>query len=146
MTAPSFRPQLTIPQWLELPPYIRMKLAKLFNIKRSTGAEVHNNVLVSDGHTHKDLATVTVEKMQEYTGRDTTDFYELLNLTIGKVYDEYESDINSKVAEQNGIKDKLNEEKLTALQEYTKDIENYIEELGLTMKQAPKKRGRPKKV
>lgn len=142
---PLFEPQITIPQWLELPMNVRLKLKKIFNIPKSTGCEVHNNIVVSDGHTHKDLAHVTLQKMQAYTGSTSTDFYELLNNTINIVYNDYQKEINNKMEEELEMQDTLNREKIEAIKEYTREISSSLGELGQTITQPVKRRGRPRK-
>jgi hypothetical protein len=71
--------------WLGLPKETRQKLANLFNIPRSTFTHVEGNVVVSDGYTLRDLALISKESLQEYTGETHDDFYKLLEATIEKL-------------------------------------------------------------
>ena len=82
-----FTPQLTIPQWLSLQMPIRLRLKSIFNIPRSSGSEVVNTTVLSDGHTHGDLAVITVEKMQQYLSSDEQDFYKLLVQVVDSFVD-----------------------------------------------------------
>lgn len=78
--------QLTIPQWLSLTAEQRASLKVLFQIPRSSGTLVEDNRVVTDGYTHPDLAHITVEKMQDFTGKTKEeDFYKLFSLTLEKV-------------------------------------------------------------
>lgn len=138
-----FTPQLTIPQWLSLPMPIRLRLKSIFSIPRSSGSEVVNTVVMSDGHTHADLAVVTVEKMQQYLFSDETDFYKLISQVVDKVTREYNDEINAKIATEVENKARASEEKLNAIREYTKEISNYVDDLRDVP--AKKKPGRPRK-
>lgn len=71
--------QLTTTQWLQLPMSVRMELKKIFNIPRSQGTLVEDNRVVSDGYTHPDLAHITIEQMQAFTGSTSDDFFNLFN-------------------------------------------------------------------
>lgn len=75
---------MTTTQWLGLSMPLRMKLKEVFVIPRSSGTHVQDNTIISDGHTHGDLAHITVEKMQTYLHSEETDFFELLNASINK--------------------------------------------------------------
>lgn len=77
--------QLTIPQWLDLPIDVRSRLKVVFGIPRSSGTMVEDNRVVTDGHTHPDLAFITPEKMQAYTGSKETEFFSLFEATLDKV-------------------------------------------------------------
>jgi len=70
--------QLTRPQWLALSVPIRRKLIELFDIPRSASTEVIDGVVASDGHTHEDLAVITLEKVQVLLDSTETDFYSLM--------------------------------------------------------------------
>jgi len=71
--------------WLGLSKETRLKLAELFDLSRSTFTHVEGNTVVSDGYSLRDLAGITKEKMQEYTGETHDDFYKLLEATIEKL-------------------------------------------------------------
>lgn len=78
--------QLTIPQWLALTAEQRATLKVLFQVPRSSGTLVEDNRVVTDGHTHPDLAHITVEKLQAFTGKaKEQDFFKLFELTLKKI-------------------------------------------------------------
>lgn len=80
--------QLTTTQWLALPIEVRNKLKEVFGIPRSEGAFVQDNKVLSDGHNHRDLSVITMEKMQAYLGvgaMPTDTFYGLFDQVIEKV-------------------------------------------------------------
>lgn len=74
--------QLNTHEWLELPLPIRFKLIELFNIPRSSGTLVQDNTVISDGYTYKDLAHITVEKMQKYLQLGVENFDELFIVLV----------------------------------------------------------------
>lgn len=81
--------QLTTTQWLGLPMDVRTRLKEVFGIPRSEGARIEDNRVMSDGHSHRDLSVVTVERMQEYLGNPRQkDFFKLLDQVLSKVGDE----------------------------------------------------------
>lgn len=104
-------PQMTIPQWLSLPITVRLRLKALFNVPRSSGTEVLNQTVMSDGHTHKDLAHITVEKMQAFLGVKTTDFFDLLNEVVSKVSLELSQTTEQKMAAARKEKEELERQK-----------------------------------
>lgn len=87
-------PQITIPQWLALPIEVRTRLKAIFNIPRSKGTELLDNKVVSDGHTHPDLARITLEAMKEYLNAgpvsEDDDFFAVLNAVLNKVTNDIE--------------------------------------------------------
>ena len=88
-----FQPQLTIPQWLELPWEVRHHLVHLFSIPRSSGTETLDGRIMTDGYTHADLKHITVAKMQAYLDSHEEGFFALFNQVIKKVNREmYEAD------------------------------------------------------
>ncbi len=81
--------QLTTTQWLALSPAVKSKLKELFAIPRSEGTQMIDNRVLSDGHNHRDLARITVEAMQNYTGnKKQKDFFKLFEATLAKVEEE----------------------------------------------------------
>lgn len=58
--------QLNTVQWISLPSETRSKLVEVFNIPRSGNTEVEDQTVVTDGYTHRDLSTITIEKMQGF--------------------------------------------------------------------------------
>lgn len=85
----SIQPQLSVPDWVSLPQDIRTKLKNQFQIPRSGGSEVQTfstgNRIVSDGHTHQDLKAISLEKLQEFVGSNSQDFYGLFQQAIDKL-------------------------------------------------------------
>lgn len=71
--------------WMEIALEKKARLVEVFQLERTGGSEVHDNVLVSDGHTIKDLMGITKEKMEEYVG-STAEFSRLWELTLAKVH------------------------------------------------------------
>ena len=73
---------LSVPQWLQFSREVRVKLRDAFDMKRSGGSEMQQidgkSFQTSDGHTHADLQAITLEKLQEFTKSESTDFYALL--------------------------------------------------------------------
>lgn len=63
--------------WLQLSQETRRKIATEMNIPKSSGVEVAGGRVLCDGHTVYDLQAITVEKLQEKTGLDISDFYAL---------------------------------------------------------------------
>lgn len=83
---------LSVPEWLKLSADTRTKLAEIFQISKSKGAQIETmgeqSVVKSDGHTHEDLQAITVEKMQGYLGENfngVQDFLMLFNTVVRKV-------------------------------------------------------------
>jgi len=138
---------MTIPQWLELPYPVRSRLKIVFGIPRSAGTEVHNNIVISDGHTHLDLAHITVEAMQDFLKVKEADFHILLNRTIEKIWNEHEAELQANLDKAKEKKLSLASEKIDAFKSYTKELNDFAEDLGIKVEsESPKRRGRPKKV
>ena len=144
---PQFRPQVTIPQWLQIPMNIRLRLAKIFGIQKSSGCEIVNNTVVSDGFDHEDLAGISVEKMKIYTGLTVDDFFELFNETLGKVYAEYDNEINKKIDAAIEKRDEEIQQQIDTLTEKAEEMKIHIENIGNQISDGttPKRRGRPPK-
>lgn len=80
------QPHLCIHDWLSLDNAVRNKLIEIFNIPKSGGVVMQDNVCLSDGHTAEDLAVVTVELMRKHLGTPLVkDFYALLNTVIDMI-------------------------------------------------------------
>lgn len=89
------QPLLAYNVWLSLPHETRRKLETLFQIPRTGevivrvgGMTPEGNIggeATQDGHSAKDLYAITIEKMQEFTGIDSDDFYLLFNQTVAFV-------------------------------------------------------------
>lgn len=135
--------QLTTVQWLELPIEIRGKLREIFNIPKSTGAQILNKTVVSDGFTHQDLSVVTVEAMQAFLRSDVDDFWKLMEMTLKRVYEMRDTDLKVQIAEAKEEKEKLSESKAEALADLAREMESIAKSAEATF---AKKRGRPRKV
>jgi hypothetical protein len=131
-------PQLTIPQWLSFSYQIKQRLIEIFNIPKSSGSLVENNKVISDGHTHNDLLSISVEKMQEYLNSTETDFYALFNAILEKLEKE------QKEVEDNDQKLKEEQESLQ-VEQYQKDVVEAIKNVTEMAQVVVKKRGRPAK-
>ncbi len=91
----DIQPLLAYNTWLSLPRETRAKLVVLFNIPRSgenivrtASVSPQGNIqgeVTSDGHSAKDLYAITIEKMQEYTGIISPDFYFLFDATLNRL-------------------------------------------------------------
>lgn len=92
---------------------IRLKLKTIFDIHRSEGTTVHNNIVISDGHSHSDLSKINVESMQRFTGKKSEDFSELYNETLDKVYEEYTKELEDRAALEIKERAKLEKKSLT---------------------------------
>lgn len=68
---------------------VRSQLKQVFGIPRSEGTRIEDNRVMSDGHTHRDLSVVTVERMQEYLKNPKqSDFFKLFEQVLSKVEEE----------------------------------------------------------
>lgn len=109
--------RLSVNEWLSLDRDMRKQLRELFSIPQSTYSHVSGGIVLSDGSTYEDLAAITIEKLEEYTG-EKGDFKTLFIKTLEK--------LNS--LDNQNVYGKLNEEaETTSTQSETK------------------RRGRPKK-
>jgi hypothetical protein len=80
--------QLVKPQWLKIPLETRRELIKIFEIPRTEATMIMggtNSIVLSDGHSHKDLEAITVEKMQKYLDSELTDFFQLFDMVLDKI-------------------------------------------------------------
>lgn len=137
--------QLTIPQWLSLPPELKSRLKEIFAIPRSTGAQIMDNKVLSDGHTHEDLAHITVEKMQKFLSckeGDSEDFWDLFHEVLVKLNKEWESEKQVAKKEYEKTSEEAKERKAEALA----DLAQKMEEIATEAEQVIRKRGRPRKA
>lgn len=82
------QPSISEHQWVELPQALRNKLVLLFDIPKTGGVTIYANKVQSDGHTHRDLQAITVEKMKLYLGKgyeDDNNYFDLLENVIQKL-------------------------------------------------------------
>lgn len=135
-----FSPQITTSQWLLLPFEVRQYLVTEFKIPRSSYTLVQDNKVMADGYTHDDLATITIEKMQHFTGSKETNFYTLFDQVFAVIEEKRQAktqlELTRKAEEQ--------EAEVKALQEIT--AEQITNQLTDVAKQIVKNRGgRPRK-
>jgi hypothetical protein len=71
--------------WLSLSRETRERIAILLEIPKSTGVTVQGGVVISDGYTYQDLATVTLEKLQLFMNEAEPDFYKLFGKLVHNV-------------------------------------------------------------
>jgi hypothetical protein len=119
--------QLTKPQWLNIPLEMRIKLINIFKIPRSEATMTSggtNSVILSDGHSHKDLESITIDKMQVYLGSQLTDFYQLFD----KVLEKLNEDNKFSVEEESK---KVETENIAKWLMIIKNIRSQAHELGL---------------
>jgi hypothetical protein len=106
---PPITPQVSVPQWLSIPVEVRIKMRKLFSLPRSEASHVtiggFESKTNSDGHTAKDLSVITLEKLQEFTGDQSSDFFGQLNLLV--------SQLTAPVETTEAVLKKMNEDKLS---------------------------------
>lgn len=115
--------QLNTVQWISLPREVRLKLIEIFDIPRSSDTEVENNTVITDGYTHRDLATITVEKMQAYL-LDTTeeDYFKLFHRVLGEIQiilDAEEAKKNPPIVINTNVEEITNETKETKQEQTT---------------------------
>ncbi len=81
--------QIVIPQWLALPITTRMKLVEVFKIPRTGGSHVQSGInggqVITDGYTHDDLATMTLERLQVFASSTEPDFFKVFEEVINKL-------------------------------------------------------------
>lgn len=135
--------QLTIPQWLSLPPELKNRLKELFDIPKSAGAQIMDQKLLSDGHTHDDLAHITVEKMQAFLETKEEDFWELMSQVLVKLNQEWELEKQMSKKEYEKMKQEQKERKAEALADLAQKMEEIANEAEQVMRP---KRGRPRKA
>jgi hypothetical protein len=68
--------------WMSLPLLTRQRLAVTLEIPRTGSTEVFGRTVITDGYTDKDLATVTLAKLQEFMVSKSDNFFELLDILI----------------------------------------------------------------
>lgn len=137
------RQQLTIPQWLDLPVETRKKLKEVFSIPRSTGSQVIDKTVVCDGHTHKDLMSISVEAMQKFLDSKAEDFWNLFDVTLEKIQDSFREEKDRELGKAQKEKEQLTEQKAEALGALAIQMQEIASNAGGVI---AKKRGRPVKV
>lgn len=64
---------------------LRYKIAELFNIPRTGAMEVMDGRITQDYYSPTDVASLTTEKMNEWTGVKTNDVYMALEAVVNKL-------------------------------------------------------------
>lgn len=77
-------------KWLQISLETRSKLAELFGMSRSGFNHILDNEVISDGYSDKDLAMLSLEKLQQYLGSEEEDYYKLLDLVIKQIENPHE--------------------------------------------------------
>lgn len=73
-------------QWLQLPLATRAKIAQEFGFIKKGPTEVFSNTIKSDGYLIKDIdEAITLNGLQKYLGTTETDFTILWNYLIDKI-------------------------------------------------------------
>lgn len=89
--------QLVIPQWLALSMPVRLRLKKIFSIPKSEGVNSIDGRVVSDGHTHPDLAHISLPAMEAYVGYTFDgDFFAAFETVLVKVEGEMAAEAEAK--------------------------------------------------
>lgn len=134
----TFTVTLGVSQWVQLPDYVRRRIASLFGLIRTGGADVQNNILITDGFTEKDLSGITVLKMQELVHSEIDNYFELFD----RVLEYVENERSGKAVE-------LEEERLEREQKIqataAQSAMETIAAISEAVKPIIKKRGRPAK-
>lgn len=94
--------QIVTPQWLQVNQQTRLKLKEIFSIPQ-TGQRTFQQIrgvgeVTCDGHTNKDLATLTLEKMNQYLGEECPDVFS----AFAKVVDKVENPLPEQFVADNG--------------------------------------------
>jgi hypothetical protein len=77
-------------EWISLSSEQRNRIRAIFNIPRSSQVQVYDGKIETDGTTVDDFSHLTIEKMQDYLGSESTDFHSLFCLVVERVQDEIE--------------------------------------------------------
>lgn len=72
-------------EWLKVARETRQKIAVMLEIPRTGQTHVEGNRVTQDGHTDKDLAHLTLEKLQAFMGSTSENFYELFHKLVANV-------------------------------------------------------------
>lgn len=91
-------PILSMHTWVSLSNEMRLRIRNIFNIPRSGHVIVNDGQIETDGTTPQDFASLTVEKMQEYLGDKSDDFYKLFDKVLARVQDEIEGKVIEPIA------------------------------------------------
>ena len=99
-------------KWLELDFPTRLKIAETFDIPKKGGTIVEGHTVITDGFREQDLALLTVERMQQFLGTTSTDFYALFDQVANKLnanYVEPTQGVETEVTDQTGHTSKPDE-------------------------------------
>jgi hypothetical protein len=123
-------PQVTIPQWLQIPRELRGRIVEIFKIPRSGGTVVIDNVVTTDGYTHEDLSLLSLPVLQEYLQEPgESDLFALMNLLIMKLQDEQEKILK----EQEETKEKLKADEVEAYKAQIVDTVKNLTDISQTV-------------
>lgn len=83
-------PLLSMQLWLSYPTDVRLKLVKLFSLKRSGATETNIGRdgiarVISDGYRPDDLQKINVESMQKVLETNDTDFYKMFGFIVENI-------------------------------------------------------------
>ncbi len=163
-----FTPSLSKTQWLSLPSLVRVKIVNLFQVPRSEGAHVQiggpeNTFGTSDGHSTKDLETITIEKLQDHLHSTETDFFQLFDALVRSIKGEIVYSDTGKTEKEIAIEKWITQIRNFKSESVLKDIEKeFYAVIGAFVKvhniqeekheettevlDAPRRPGRPKKA
>lgn len=82
------QPLLSLHTWVSLPNEVRQRIRNHFQIPQSSHVMVSDGVLETDGTTPEDFKHLSISKMQEYTGNESTDFHVQFGLVVDKINEE----------------------------------------------------------
>lgn len=89
------QPILSLHTWVSLPTDVRMRVRNLFDIPRSSNVMVNDGRLDTDGTTPEDFKSLTIDKMQLFTGEKSDDFHMLFNRTLEIIQGDIEEGLPS---------------------------------------------------
>lgn len=76
--------------WRALPISTRNKIATVFGIAKTGSIHVSNNHVVDDGYQIENVErALNIDALQQYTGSESSDFDELWQLMMQKLFDVY---------------------------------------------------------
>lgn len=110
--------------WLRIPHDIRRELVSIFNIQRTGTAVMQDSKQLADGHSDRDLEVLTVGKLQEFTGSQEGDAYDLLDLAVEKIKNQQHESLEVHAK-------RMEEENIARWLKLIKDIEYQAKQLGL---------------
>lgn len=76
---------INVKQWIDLPQYVRSKIARDFNLNKSGRVGISRNVIISDGYTQDDLLKINLKNLQTLMDSDEQNFDELFDQYKGTI-------------------------------------------------------------